>query len=45
MPPISSAALSPFPGCHMFIGAALMPMLWWTATHQSHTFVCTGPAT
>ena len=22
-----------------------MPMLWCTATHQSHTLVCTGPAT
>lgn len=42
---ISNAIKVPFPGCHMFIGAPAMPMLWWTATHQSHTLVCTGPAT
>ncbi len=35
----------PRPDRHMFMGAPPMPMLWWTATHQSHTFVCTGPAT
>ena len=32
-------------GMFMFIGAPPMPMLWWTATHQFHTSVCTGPAT
>ena len=32
-------------GMFMFIGEPPMPMLWCTATHQSHTSVCTGPAT
>ena len=32
-------------GMFMSIGEPPMPMLWWTATHQSHTSVCTGPAT
>jgi hypothetical protein len=33
------------PGICMSIGEPPTPMLWWTATHQSHTSVCTGPAT
>jgi hypothetical protein len=33
------------PGICMSIGDPPMPMLWWTLTHQSHTSVCTGPAT
>jgi len=33
------------PGICMFMDAPPMPMLWWTATHQFHTSVWTGPAT
>jgi hypothetical protein len=33
------------PGICMSIGDPPMPMLWWIATHQFHTSVCTGPAT
>ena len=29
----------------MIKGEPPKPILWWTATHQFHTFSCSGPAT
>ena len=45
LPLMDGEADGDVPGICMSIGDPPMPMLWWTLTHQSHTSVCTGPAT
>jgi len=45
MPLIDGEGEGDVPGICMFMAEPPMPMLWWTATHQFHTSVCTGPAT